>query len=185
MKLPINFKKICKLNFFILIFIIIMTYFLNFRSNLIDKFIIDSSIGYSKNIGISIIFKILFNNLMASLIIIISSVIIILPLAIFIININIYIIQFLLVLQLNIPIKFILLFGLPHVIFEFVAMLISTSIAIYIPYSLFNYIYFKNDIYLKKNNLLAILKMFLISIILLIIASIIEGTMIYTISNTL
>ncbi|KXB43885.1 hypothetical protein HMPREF3188_01360 [Tissierellia bacterium KA00581] len=48
-----------------------------------------------------------------------------------------------------------------------------------------DYIYFKNDIYLKKNNLLAFLKMFLISIILLIVASIIEGTMIYTISNTL
>lgn len=48
-----------------------------------------------------------------------------------------------------------------------------------------DYIYFKNDIYLKKNNLLVVLKMFLISIILLIVASIIEGTMIYTISNTL
>lgn len=48
-----------------------------------------------------------------------------------------------------------------------------------------DYIYFKNDIYLKKNNLLAVLKMFLISIILLIVASIIEGTMIYIISNTL
>lgn len=48
-----------------------------------------------------------------------------------------------------------------------------------------DYIYFKNDIYLKKNNLLVVLKMFLISIILLIVASIIEGTMIYNISNTL
>lgn len=185
MKVPTNFKKIFKLNVLILFFTIILTYCLNFSSKSINGFIINSSENYSKNIDMSIIFKILFNNLMISVIIILSGIMIILPLAILIININAYIIQFLLVLYLDIPMKFILLFGVPHIIFEFTAMLISTSIAMYIPYSLFNYIYFKNDIYLKKENLLLTFELFLISIFLLIIASIIEGGIIYNFKKSI
>lgn len=183
MKIPIKFNQIIKINILILIITILITYLLNFKSISTGKIFIDNSEKFSKTVDLYIIFKIFINNLLASLLIIFSGIFIFTPIILFIININLYVMQFIVILNLKIPFKFVILLGFPHIIFEFISIIISTSIALYIPYSLLNYIYFKKYYYFSKENLVNILKVFLLSVNFLIIGAIIEGTMIYIVSR--
>lgn len=176
-KLPVKFLKIVL--FVVLFFIITITIsvLLGITSAVELKGLIYLTKDYDIN-GFQLFFKILFQNVVSFLLVIISGILIGLPLVLLTINAHFFISQIMVSTQVGVPAHILMLFTVPHSIIEFSVLIIATSLGLYIPFSLFSVLINNKFYYFSKINIQKYINLIIITGLFLIPAAIIETGMI-------